>query len=72
MVLFHSVKQYCSRSDGLAVNIDYALLAASTLVTASDFAAAAASSWLSENLDRIKSVWVWTMKRLVELSVIKY
>ena len=48
MLLFHSVKQYCSRSI-----IDYALLAASTLVTASDFAAAAASScieWINKNL----------------------
>ena len=48
----------CVRPDGLALNIDYAIVKAPTIHIPVDFPAPAASAHLCETLARIEKVWV--------------
>jgi len=48
----------CVRPDGLALNIDYAIVKAPTIDIPVDFPAPAASAHLCETLARIEKVWV--------------
>ncbi|OAJ40753.1 hypothetical protein BDEG_24453 [Batrachochytrium dendrobatidis JEL423] len=48
----------CVRSDGLALNIDYATIDVPSLHIPTSFPTPVASDFLCENLSRIKTVWV--------------
>jgi len=50
--------QDCIRTDGLALNIDYATVKVPTIHIPADFAAPVASAHLCESLERIEKVWV--------------
>jgi hypothetical protein len=71
-ISFSSATLYdCVRSDGLDLNVDFAITDLPTLHIPSDFATPIPSDFLSEQLRRIRKFGCWTAIRRADSSLMR-